>query len=100
MTLTVQLVLRALLAAPGREMYGLEIIHGAGLPSGTVYPILARLADAGWLAQRDEDLNTKKVGRPRRSYYRITAKGTDAARAALARSEGQLTALGITEVSQ
>ena len=43
MTLTTQLVLRALLANPGREMYGREIMQAASLATGTVYPILARL---------------------------------------------------------
>jgi len=47
MTITTQLVLRALLAEPTREMYGLEICAEAGLPSGTIHPILARLAGLG-----------------------------------------------------
>lgn len=97
MTLAVQLVLRALLATPGREMYGLEILRSAGLPSGTVYPILGRLADAGWLTQRDEHIDTRKAGRPRRSYYQITPKGAEAARTAMIRTAEQLSALGITE---
>jgi hypothetical protein len=46
MTIPTQLVLQALLTDPGRELYGLEIGTAAGLPSGTVHPILARL-DAG-----------------------------------------------------
>ena len=33
MTLPTQLVLRALLAEPTREMYGLQICEAAGLPS-------------------------------------------------------------------
>jgi PadR family transcriptional regulator PadR len=97
MTITVQLVLRALLATPGREMYGLEIVRGAGLPSGTVYPILYRLESAGWLEKRTENIDPKKAERPRRSYYRITAKGTEAAREAMARAAVQLSALGVTE---
>ena len=35
MTLPTQLVLRALLAEPTQEMYGLQICQAAGLPSGT-----------------------------------------------------------------
>ena len=34
MTIPTQLVLRALLAEPTREMYGLQICAAAGLPSG------------------------------------------------------------------
>ena len=43
MTIPTQLVLRALLADPSQELYGVEIGAAAGLPSGTVHPILARL---------------------------------------------------------
>ena len=55
MTLPTQLVLRSLLADPTREMYGLEICTEAGLPSGTIHPILARLEGLGWLESRWED---------------------------------------------
>ena len=41
MTIPVQLVLRAMLAEPTREMYGLQVCQDAGLPSGTIHPILA-----------------------------------------------------------
>ncbi len=47
MTIPTQRVLEALLADPQRERYGLEIGEAAGLRSGTVHPILARLADRG-----------------------------------------------------
>ena len=47
MTLPTQLVLRALLEDPGAERYGLEIGDTAGLPSGTIHPILARLERLG-----------------------------------------------------
>jgi hypothetical protein len=43
MTIPTQLVLRALLPDPSKELYGVEIGAAAGLPSGTVHPILARL---------------------------------------------------------
>ena len=43
MTLPTQLVLRAMLAEPTQEMYGLQICQAAELPSGTIHPILARL---------------------------------------------------------
>ena len=34
MTIPVQLVLRAMLAEPTQEMYGLQVCQAAGLPSG------------------------------------------------------------------
>ena len=49
MTLATQLVLRAMLAEPTQETYGLQICQDAGLPSGTIHPILARLQRLGWL---------------------------------------------------
>lgn len=85
MTLPTQLVLRALLTDPSAEFYGLEIGDAAGLPSGTIHPILARLEGVGWLASRWEDIDPRVEGRPARRYYRLTSDGTQAAREALAR---------------
>lgn len=86
MTLPTQLVLRALLEHPTRELYGLEICAAAGLPSGTIHPILARLETIGWLESRWEEVDPREKGRPRRRYYRITAAGAERARDALARA--------------
>ncbi len=85
MTMPTQAVLRALLADPGAELYGSEVGGAAGLMSGTVHPILARLEAAGWVASRWEDVDPTVVGRPARRYYRITATGAEQARSALAR---------------
>ena len=85
MTLPTQLVLRALLAEPTREMYGLEIGGAAELPSGTVHPILARLEGCGWVESRWEEVDPKREGRPRRRYYRLTPDGAELALTALAR---------------
>ena len=84
MTIPTQQVLQALLTDPERELYGLELGERAGLRSGTVHPILARLEGVGWLASRWEDINPRTEGRPPRRYYRLTAEGALAARAALA----------------
>jgi PadR family transcriptional regulator, regulatory protein PadR len=86
MTIPTQRVLEALLADAERELYGLEIGTSAGLRSGTVHPILARLEGIGWLASRWEDVDASAEGRPARRYYRLTADGVLAARAALARA--------------
>ena len=87
MTIPTQLVLRALLADPTREMYGAELGAAAGLPSGTVHPILARLEGIRWLESRWENVNPRVEGRPARRYYRLTAGGMEAARTALARAD-------------
>lgn len=86
MTIPTQLVLQCLLDEPGREMYGAEMGSAAGLPSGTIHPILARLEGVGWVVSRWEDIDVHAAGRPQRRYYRLTADGAVAARRALARA--------------
>jgi DNA-binding PadR family transcriptional regulator len=86
MTIPTQLVLRELLRDPTHELYGVQIGDGAGLPSGTVHPILARLERIGWLASRWEDIDPAVAGRPARRYYRLTEHGAEAARQGLARA--------------
>jgi len=90
MTMPTQLVLHALLGEPGAELYGLEIGDAAGLASGTVHPILARLEGLGWVESRWEDIDPSTAGRPARRYYRLTASGADEARSALARTRRTL----------
>jgi DNA-binding PadR family transcriptional regulator len=87
MTLSTRMVLQALLDKPSQEMYGLQISRAANLPSGTIHPILARLERLGWLESSWEDIDPAKEGRPRRRYYRLSARGAASARAALARVE-------------
>jgi len=45
----------------------------AGLASGTLYPILARLVDRGWL-DNDWELSEEQSGPPRR-IYTLTSLG-------------------------
>ena len=86
MTQPTQAVLRALITEPTREFYGLEIGTIAGLPSGTIHPILARLEACEWLTSRWEDAaEAHQLGRPRRRYYSLTPDGAIRVRAALAR---------------
>ncbi|MGH3830155.1 MAG: PadR family transcriptional regulator [Pseudonocardiaceae bacterium] len=82
-TLPMLLVVRAMLAEPAREMYGLEICKAADLPSGTIHPMLARLERCGWLESRWEDIEPTEEGRPRRRYYHLSPHGAERARAAL-----------------
>ncbi|TDD04436.1 PadR family transcriptional regulator [Nonomuraea deserti] len=87
MTMPTQALLRVLLAEPERDWYGLELCELAGMPSGTVYPILARLEQVGWLESRWEEPETHAGrARPRRRYYRITADGAEQASDAVARA--------------
>lgn len=95
MTIPTQLVLRALLAEPTREMYGLQICAAAGMPSGTIHPILARLERLGWVESQWEDMDPRALGRPRRRYYRLTAGGAEQARVALAQAHTKISALPV-----
>jgi PadR family transcriptional regulator, regulatory protein PadR len=84
MTLQTQSVLKVLLDNPMTAHYGLEIARRVGLPSGTTYPILARLEQAGWVASEWEEIDQAAEGRRRRRHYRLTAKGTEHSRHILA----------------
>jgi PadR family transcriptional regulator PadR len=95
MTIPIQLVLRTLLAEPTKEMYGLQICEQAGLPSGTIHPILARLEGLGWLESRWEDVSPQEEGRPRRRYYYWSKNGAEQARIALAHATSSVSRLGL-----
>jgi DNA-binding PadR family transcriptional regulator len=56
----------------------------ADLSSGTLYALLARLAEEGWLESRWEE--SEFPGKPRRQLYRLTATGRVQARNALERA--------------
>lgn len=77
-------ILAALLAEPGADRYGLELMQATDLASGSLYPILHRLQDAGWVEANWEQIDTSEQGRPARRFYRLTADGAVNARQALA----------------
>jgi PadR family transcriptional regulator, regulatory protein PadR len=84
MTLQTQAVLRVLLDHPLQEHYGLEISKAAGLPSGSLYPTMAKLEGAGWVSSDWEQVDPHTVGRPRRRYYKLTPDGAEMAERVLA----------------
>jgi PadR family transcriptional regulator PadR len=73
-------VLAALAADPQRWRYGYELGAETELKAGSLYPILVRLADRGFLEARWEE--TPPQGRPARHLYRLTAGGLELAAAA------------------
>ena len=84
MTLQVQLVLNEMLSEPAEQRYGLDLCEATGLPSGTIYPIMARLERIKWVESDWEDPEAHIAqGRPRRRYYRLTREGAEAAAEAL-----------------
>ncbi|NJC72559.1 PadR family transcriptional regulator [Planosporangium thailandense] len=67
-------VLRALAADPARWRYGYDLATEVHLKSGSLYPILVRLADRGLLETSWEP----GVGsRPPRHLYRLTGAGRE-----------------------
>jgi PadR family transcriptional regulator PadR len=83
-------VLRAFLADVSRPRYGYELMQETGFPSGKMYPILGRLAHAGWLIRKREDIDPAAEGRPARYLYCLTELGTASARYELAALADQL----------
>lgn len=65
-------VVLKVLAASDRPMWGLAISKNSGLPTGTVYPILARLESLGWVNSYWEE-DSDRSG-PRRKFYTLTAE--------------------------
>jgi len=65
-------VLRALAADPARWRYGYDLGNEVGLKSGSLYPLLVRLADRGLL---EASWEPPVQGRPPRHLYRLTAAG-------------------------
>ncbi len=78
-------VLDALLADPTRERYGLELSKSSGIAHGTMYGILVRLEDWGWLENRLE--YPLESATPPRRYYRLTSDGAQRAREAIEQAE-------------
>ncbi|SRR6266566_1771994 len=90
MTTSVARVLRLFLEDPGEPRYGFELMQCTGFPSGTLYPILARLERAGWIAGQRVAVDPAAAGRPPRRFYRLTTEGVQAARVQLAELSAQL----------
>ena len=70
-------LLATLLAEPSRYWYGYELSRGTGLKSGTLYPILMRLKEQGFLVSEWQEPTEK--GRPPRHMYQLSASGIELA---------------------
>jgi PadR family transcriptional regulator, regulatory protein PadR len=70
-------VFEAFLESPLDWRYGYDISRSTGLKSGTLYPILIRLAERELL---DTSWETAEEGRPPRHLYRLTPDGERFAR--------------------
>jgi PadR family transcriptional regulator PadR len=70
-------VLLALAEDPTAWRHGYDLCQQTGLKAGTLYPILIRLADRGWLETEWE--KEIPAGRPPRHLYRLTETGLEQA---------------------
>lgn len=74
------LLIGSLLHDPTEWRYGYDLSRETGLKSGTLYPILMRLAEKSLLETRWEE--AEAPGRPPRHMYRLTTLGQEWARRA------------------
>jgi PadR family transcriptional regulator PadR len=70
-------VLLTLAQGPAEWHYGYDLCQQTGLKAGSMYPILMRLADRGFLETSWE--SEIPVGRPPRHLYRLTDAGLELA---------------------
>ena len=82
MTAPLERVFRVFLEDPAALRYGYDLMKAAGLPSGTLYPLLARLQARGLVTSAWETPH-QDGERPRR-YYHLTGEGIEVARLELA----------------
>jgi PadR family transcriptional regulator PadR len=91
-TVPLERVLRAFLDDPTEPRYGYDLMKAAGLQSGTLYPLLGRLAHQKLVASAWE--TPQHEGQRPRKYYRLTTEGMRVARLELARAARQQPAPG------
>jgi DNA-binding PadR family transcriptional regulator len=72
-------LLSVLVTDTSGRWYGYELMKSAGLSSGTLYPMLARLQEQGLVTSHWEPAPAEG-GRPPRRYYQLTGEGARVAR--------------------
>lgn len=73
-------------AVANNYRYGFDIMDITGLPSGTVYPALRRMEEAGLVvSQWESEAAAQLERRPARKYYEVTAEGRELLAEALKR---------------
>lgn len=60
---------------PSEQFSGIDICQKTGMKSGTVYPLLIKMEENGWLESEWEDIDPRQEGRPKRHFYKITRRG-------------------------
>jgi PadR family transcriptional regulator len=82
MTAPLERVFRVFLDDPAALRYGYDLMKAAGLASGTLYPLLARLQTRGLVTSAWE--TPRQDGERPRRYYQLTGEGIEVARLELA----------------
>lgn len=62
----------------GDTFYGYEVLKGSGLSKGTLYQMLSRLEEMGWLRKikpSEEERTAQPIHRPARNFYKLTQLG-------------------------
>jgi PadR family transcriptional regulator, regulatory protein PadR len=83
-------LLETLLASPRVWRHGYELSKETGLKSGTLYPLLMRLSDQGFLDSKWQE--PTGAGRPPRHIYRLNSRGVAFAREFTEAPEGTVSA--------
>jgi hypothetical protein len=86
LTAPLERVLRVFLGDTSARHYGYDLMKAARLPSGTLYPMLARLQEQGLVTSQWEPQPDDAAGRPPRKYYQLTGEGIRVARLELAQA--------------
>ena len=87
MTGPVERVLGAFLEDPAAPRYGYDLMKAARLPSGTLYPLLARLERQKLVVSAWE--TPQQEGQRPRKYYQLTSEGIRIGRLELARASSR-----------
>lgn len=90
---TIALLETLLSATSDSPAWGLSICRDADLGPGTVYPILDRLTERGWVTSHDE--TGPHPGRPARRFYELTGTGRQLATQALQAREAKRRKIGM-----
>jgi len=68
-------IAQAILDRPNERHFGYDLHKRAHVRAGTLYPILGRMLNDGWLTDAWETPTEAAHGGPPRRYYQLTTQG-------------------------
>jgi PadR family transcriptional regulator PadR len=75
-----------------RELHGYQLMRDTQRAGPTIYNVLDKLEDMGWITGRFEQRNLDHPGKPPRRFYQLTGEGIPAAEALLRERRKEVTA--------